>query len=69
MKALEPESGNEKAIRLLTYIIAEWNSDPSSIACFDLRIVDEAKKLIREINDEKAMLIELKALSSMQDKY
>ena len=34
-----------EAVRLLDIIAAEFVSDPMSVACFDLRIVDQAKKV------------------------
>lgn len=34
--------------RLLDLINAEWTSDPSSVACFDLRIVEDVKKVLAE---------------------
>jgi hypothetical protein len=33
---------------ILDLIVAEFESDPMSVACFDLRIVDRAKELNRE---------------------
>lgn len=38
---------NRKAWRLLDLIVAEWESDPISVQCFDLRIVEEAKSIVR----------------------
>ena len=32
-----------EAVRLLDIIAAEFASDPTSVQCFDLRIVEEAK--------------------------
>jgi len=34
-----------EAVRLLDIIAAEFSSDPMSVQCFDLRIVEEAKKV------------------------
>lgn len=34
--------------RLLDLIDAEWRSDPSSVACFDLRIVEDVRKVVAE---------------------
>lgn len=39
---------NERAWELLKLVVAEWNSDPSSVACFDLRLVKEAKDICKE---------------------
>lgn len=43
---------------VLDIIIAEFQSDPMSVQCFDLRIVARAKKVINENRDEwvQAML-------------
>jgi hypothetical protein len=31
---------------ILDLIVAEWSSDPQSVQCFDLRLVERAKQLI-----------------------
>jgi len=36
---------------VLDIIAAEFKSDPMSVQCFDLRIVDRAKKVIEEIRE------------------
>jgi len=33
--------------RLLDLINAEWMSDPTSVACFDLRIVEDVRKALQ----------------------
>lgn len=38
---------NREAWRLLDLIVAEWNSDPMSVQCFDLRIVEQAKTAVK----------------------
>lgn len=38
-----------RAVEILDYVVSEWNSDPQSVACFDLRIVAEARRLVAEI--------------------
>lgn len=38
--------------RLLDLINAEWSSDPSSVACFDLRIVQEVRDILKEHEDD-----------------
>lgn len=35
-----------RAWEILDIIVGEWESDPMSVQCFDLRIVNEAKKLV-----------------------
>jgi len=32
-----------EAVELLELVVAEWSSDPMSVQCFDLRIVNRAK--------------------------
>lgn len=44
------------AVRLLDLVVAEWNSDPTSVQCFDKRLIDEARYVI-------AMLKKLDPLS------
>lgn len=34
-----------RAVELLDLVVAEWRSDPTSVQCFDLRIVEEAKEV------------------------
>lgn len=36
----------QRAWEILDIVVAEWKSDPLSVQCFDLRIVEEAKRLI-----------------------
>jgi len=38
---------NRDAWRLLDLVVAEWESDPLSVQCFDLRIVEEAKQAVK----------------------
>jgi hypothetical protein len=40
--------------RLLDLINAEWQSDPSSVACFDLRIVDDVRKSLATFKEREA---------------
>ena len=40
------------ALKLLDLIHAEWRSDPSSVACFDLHaIVDPTRRMLEEFGD------------------
>ena len=32
-----------RALDIFKLVVAEWKSDPQSVQCFDLRIVEEAK--------------------------
>lgn len=41
-----------RAWELLDIIAAEFESDPLSVQCFDLRIVEEVKKIIRTQKQE-----------------
>ena len=45
-----------EAIRLLGIIVAEFNSDPKSVQCFDLRIVEEAKYTIARLRELNPLL-------------
>lgn len=38
-----------RALQLLDIIVAEFESDPTSVQCFDLRIVEEAKTVNRRL--------------------
>lgn len=38
-----------EAVALLDQIVAEWNSDPLSVQCFDLRLVQRSKELLAEL--------------------
>lgn len=39
----------KRALELLDIVNAEWKSDPSSVQCFDLRIVKEADAVLAEL--------------------
>ena len=39
----------DEAIRLLDAVVAEWQSDPLSVQCFDLRIVERAKYVVARL--------------------
>lgn len=44
----DPFYENDKeAMRVLDLIVAEFNSDPMSVQCFDLRVVERSKEVIR----------------------
>ncbi len=38
-----------ETLKLLRLVIAEWDSDPMSVQCFDLRIVQRAKEVSERI--------------------
>lgn len=42
-----------RGMEILAIVVAEWQSDPLSVQCFDLRIVEEAKSLIAQYNKVK----------------
>ncbi len=48
-----PNDDECEMARLLDLINAEWQSDPKSVACFDLRIVKDVKKALDIFNDKK----------------
>lgn len=37
-----------RAWQILDLVVAEWESDPASVQCFDLRLVDEARNIVRK---------------------
>jgi hypothetical protein len=37
------------AVRVLGVIAAEFRTDPQSVQCFDLRVVEEAKAIVAEL--------------------
>lgn len=39
----------KEAIQLLDLVVMEWETDPLSVQCFDLRIVDRAKVVIKRL--------------------
>lgn len=52
---LSPTSIDEDEMaRLLDLIDAEWRSDPASVACFDLRIVEDVRKALASWRPRKA---------------
>lgn len=38
-----------EAVLLLGHVVAEWDSDPMSVQCFDLRLVNRAKEVLAEL--------------------
>lgn len=43
----DPIGDNDReAMRVLHLIVAEFTSDPMSVQCFDLRVVERAKEVI-----------------------
>lgn len=40
--------------RVLSLIVAEFSSDPMSVQCFDLRLVEQAKKLVIDYEQRHA---------------
>lgn len=38
-----------ETLRILRLVIAEWDSDPQSVQCFDLRVVKRAKEVSERI--------------------
>lgn len=55
LEFLGPPSDIEMEMaRLLGLVDAEWRSDPQSVACFDLRIVDQVREVLRKHEARKA---------------
>lgn len=42
----EQHDADDRVWHLMELICAEWESDPMSVQCFDLRVVEEAKALV-----------------------
>ncbi len=42
----EQQQADDRVWQLMDLICAEWQSDPQSVACFDLRLVQEATELV-----------------------
>jgi hypothetical protein len=38
-----------EAVQILTIVVAEWKTDPTSVQCFDLRLVKRAEELLDRI--------------------
>lgn len=45
--------------RLLDLIDAEWRSDPTSVACFDLRIIEQVREVLRKHHERKAYALKI----------
>lgn len=39
----------KEALKIFDLVVAEWDSDPMSVQCFDLRIVQRAKEVSRRL--------------------
>lgn len=39
----------DQALEVFKYVVAEWESDPLSVQCFDLRIVRKAQAIRAEL--------------------
>ena len=48
MKEINQQDANE-LLEVLDLIVAEFNSDPMSVQCFDLRIVQRAKDIVEKL--------------------
>jgi hypothetical protein len=40
-----------EAVELLKLVVAEWESDPMSVQCFDLRIVERASAVTKRLRE------------------
>jgi hypothetical protein len=45
---MDPDMLRDHALEVLDVIVAEFESDPMSVQCFDLRVVERAKAIITE---------------------
>jgi hypothetical protein len=41
----------KEALQILDVVVAEWASDPLSVQCFDLRIVERAKFIVKRLKE------------------
>lgn len=41
----------DRATEILNLVVSEWDSDPMSVQCFDLKIVKEAKQLTKRLQE------------------
>ena len=39
----------QEALEILKVVVAEWQSDPMSVQCFDLRTVERAKEVVARL--------------------
>lgn len=47
------QDADKRVWELMDIICSEFQSDPMSVQCFDLRVVDEAIKLVRDRKEMK----------------
>ena len=40
-----------EALHILDLVVMEWRTDPQSVQCFDLRIVEQAKLVIARLKE------------------
>lgn len=40
-----------EALQILDAVVAEWESDPTSVQCFDLRMVERAKAINKRLKE------------------
>ena len=40
-----------EAVEILDQVVAEWNSDPASVQCFDARTVERAKYVMARLKE------------------
>lgn len=48
-----------EAMQILANVVAEWYSDPMSVQCFDLRMVQRAKEVVKRLEelDRRGLLL------------
>lgn len=54
---------------LLDLIVAEWTTDPTSVQCFDLRIVERAKVLVEARRRQSEVQIKDKAFADFTQAF
>ncbi len=45
---VDQQAADDRVWHIMDLICAEWDSDPMSVQCFDLHIVEEAKALVKK---------------------
>lgn len=46
----------QDCVDMLTQVVAEWESDPMSVQCFDARLVERARRTVAELKQRDDLL-------------
>jgi hypothetical protein len=44
-----------RALEIFQIVVAEWETDPTSVVCFDLRTVADAKKVAKILRENRGI--------------